>query len=132
MLYLLLSLILIGLLTAIMSKFSQHKNEEVVMPQNGSECATCSGENAKCEQDCMMEAAARDVEYYDDEELDRFCGRASDQYNDEEVEEFAEVLHTMRQEEVAGWCRSLTLRGIHLPDQLKDETVMLIDDMKRQ
>ena len=102
------------------------------MPQNGSECATCSGENAKCEQDCMIEAAIRDVEYYDDEELDRFCGRASDEYNDEEVEEFAEVLHTMRQEEVADWCRSLTLRGIHLPDQLKDETVMLIDDMKRQ
>jgi hypothetical protein len=27
--------------------------------------------------------------------------------------------------EIADWCRSLTLRGINLPDQIKDETFML-------
>ena len=29
------------------------------------------------------------IEYYDDEELDRFRGRPSNQYTDAEVEEFA-------------------------------------------
>ena len=38
---------------------------------------------------------------------------------------FSEVLYTMRHEEIADWCRSLTLRGINLPDQIKDETFML-------
>ena len=127
MLYLLLSLIAIGFLAAVLSKLSGRQDEEIVIPQNSSECATCSGDNAKCEQECMMEAAIKEIEYYDDEELDRFRHRASDQYNDDEVEEFAEVLHTMRQEEIAAWCRSLTLRGINLPNQLKDEVFMLIE-----
>ena len=34
----------------------------------------------------------------------------------------------MRQDEVQAWWRSLTLRGISLPDELKDEVIMLIDD----
>lgn len=74
-----------------------------------------------------MEAATKEIEYYDDEELDRFSGRESSQYTDEEIAEFAEVLYTMRPEEVAGWNRSLILRGINLPDALKDEVIMLMD-----
>lgn len=93
-----------------------------------SSCATCDGTSAKCEQECMMEAATKEIEYFDDEELDKFAGRQSDSYSQEEVEQFCEVLHTMRQDEVQAWCRSLTLRGISLPDELKDEVIMLIDD----
>ena len=76
----------------------------------------------------MMEAATEDIEYFDDEELDDFAGRQSDSYDEQEVEQFSEVLHTMRQDEVQAWCRSLALRGISLPDELKDEVIMLIDD----
>ena len=89
-------------------------------------CGTCRGGHAKCEQDCMLEAATQPVEYYDDEELDTFRGRSSDNYTDSETEQFREVLYTMRPDEVAGWNRSLALRGINVPDQLKDELVMLI------
>lgn len=74
----------------------------------------------------MLEAAVKDVEYYDDEELDVFIGRSSDTYDDEEAEQFRYVLYTMRQEEVAGWCRSLSLRGINIPDQIKDEVTVLL------
>ena len=81
-----------------------------------------------CEQVCMMEAATKDIEYFDDEELDRFKGKPSDQFTDEEANEFAEVLYSMKQEEVKDWNRSLALRGIHLPDQLKDEVIMLISN----
>ncbi len=74
-----------------------------------------------------MEASVKEIEYYDDEELDAFIGRPSDSYTEEEVEKFSEVLYTMKQEDVAGWNRSLLLRGINIPDQLKDELVMLIN-----
>lgn len=47
----------------------------------------------------------------------------ADDYTDEEVEEFSEVLYTMQPEEVAGWNRSLILRGINLPNQIKDEVI---------
>ena len=76
----------------------------------------------------MMEAATKPVEYFDDEELDAFKGRPSNDYSNEEVELFSYVMHTMQPEEVKAWGLSLTLRGIQLPDQLKDEFVMLIEE----
>lgn len=91
----------------------------------GTDCASCSGDNAKCEQECMMEAAVKDVEYFDDEDLDRFAGCASDGYTDDEADEFREVMETMRQDEVKAWNRSLILRNIAMPDQIKDEFILL-------
>lgn len=125
MIYLVLSLVVLCIITAVIGHFSH--NTDACQPSTDS-CATCNGMNGKCEQKLMMEASLKDVEYYDDEELDRYKGRPSDSYTDSEVDEFAEVLHTMRLGDVRGWNRSLVLRGINLPDQLKDEVVMLIED----
>ena len=90
-------------------------------------CGTCNGERERCEQECMMEAATKPVEYYDDEELDSYAGRSSDAYSDDEAEQFREVLMTLLPTDVKGWNRSLILRGINVPDQLKDELVMLLN-----
>lgn len=122
MIYLIISLIVLGIIAAILGLVSHKKGDETPIVE-GVSCNTCNGDNSKCEQECMMEAATKEIEYYDDEELDRFRGRASDEYTDEEVEEFSEVLYTMKPEEVSGWNRSLILRGINLPDQLKDEVI---------
>jgi hypothetical protein len=75
----------------------------------------------------MMEAATREIEYFDDEELDRFKGRQGNQYTDDEAEEFRNVMLTMQQNEVSAWSRSLTLRGIEVPYQVKDELLMLME-----
>lgn len=125
MLVLFLSIIVLGVIVALVSKLRQKPDVSEPPVTVAATCSTCDGSNTKCEQDCMMEAATKDIEYYDDEELDRFRGRPSDSYQDDEVDMFSDVLYTMRQDEVAGWCRSLTLRGINLPNQLKDETFML-------
>jgi len=93
-----------------------------------ADCATCDGTAGKCEQTCMMEAATRDIVYFDDEELDRFKGRSSDSYLGSETEQFAEVLFTLRPSEVKDWLRSLTLRGIQLPDMLKDDAFLMAED----
>lgn len=92
----------------------------------GTDCSTCSGDNDKCEQTCMMEAAVKDIEYFDDEELDRFRHRQSNDYTDDEAEEFREVMETMAQEELKAWNRSLILREVNMPDQVKDEFIMLV------
>ena len=127
MIYLIISLAILGVVCILAEVLSKHKNEnEEKMISTLPTCATCSEEDERCEQVCMMEALLKDIEYYDDEELDVFKGRQSDNYTDNEVEQFAEVLHTMRQDEVRGWNRSLILRGINLPDQLKDEVIMII------
>lgn len=121
MIWLLVALIVVGLIVALASR---HDATPVVQPKG--DCGSCDGSpQAECEQICMMRAATKEVEYYDDEELDAYQGRPADAYTDDEAEQFREVLLTMRQEEVAGWCRSLTLRGIEPPNQIKDEIVLL-------
>ena len=50
-------------------------------------------------------------------------------YSDEEIEEFREVLYTMRTDEVAGWLHSLELRRVNLPDELKDEVLLLVGEL---
>lgn len=107
--------------------FSKDDDEDaVVVP--AADCSTCDGTNVKCEQVCQMEAATKPVEYFDDEELDAFAGRPSDGYSDEEAAQFADVLETLRQNEVRPWNRSLILRGINMPDQIKDEFIALAEE----
>lgn len=91
-------------------------------------CTTCSDYGTQCEAVCMMNAAVSEIIYFEDEELDRFKGKSSDSYTDAETEEFREVLYTMKPEEVPEWNRSLILRGINIPDQIKDELMMLMTE----
>ncbi len=88
----------------------------------------CCGQHAVCEKELLMRAATEPVEYFDDEELDRFRGRSADSYNADEEDEFREVLYTTLTREVADWLRSLQLRGIELPEALRDEALMLAED----
>ncbi len=119
------ALALLAGLAALVSKLTRGSND-AVQPTHG-DCSTCSGEDDRCEQICYMEAATRDIEYYDDEELDRFQHRPSDSYTDEEVQQFADVLYSLRPEDAKGWARSLSLRGINLPDVLKDDLFTLME-----
>lgn len=122
------ALLVLALFAAITTLFTKKKEGEpdVVMPTSG-DCSSCDGTDDKCEQVCMMEAATREIEYYDDEELDRFRGRQSNQYTDEEAEEFANILYTMQPQEAKGWNRSLILREINVPNQIKDELITIIE-----
>jgi len=129
MIYLILALIALGIVAALLSLLSHNKDGEPdVICNEGSSCATCNGDNDKCEQVCMMEAATRDIEYFDDEELDAFRLRPSDAYTDEEVEQFRDVMYSMQPKEVKDWNRSLILRQINVPDQMKDELILLLDE----
>ena len=92
----------------------------------------CCGQHEVCEKESLLAAVSKDIEYYEDEHLDAYRGRESDSYNEEEVEEFQEVLFTMRNDEVAGWIRSLQLRGVALPDELKDDVIMIVDERRSQ
>ncbi len=123
MILLIVALVVLGFVLAL---FYRNDHATVVQPQG--DCATCDGSPAtRCERDCLLEAATREVEYFDDEELDAFRGRNPDSYTDDEAELFRSILTTMRPDEVPAWGRSLTLRGIELPNQVKDEYVMLAE-----
>lgn len=125
MLYLLLGLLMLGLFCAVLGVISRRRGESQEITVGKGDCVSCSGDNAMCEQECTLKAAVSPIEYFDDEELDDYKGRPSDSYSDDEEAQFAEVLETLRPEDVKPWGRSLTLRGINLPDGIKDEYIML-------
>lgn len=90
----------------------------------------CCGQHQICEKESLLAAVSKQIEYYDDEELDRFKGRPSDGYSEKEIEEFRDILYSMQEVDVAGWSRSLQLRGIELPDELKDELFLIVGERR--
>ncbi len=91
----------------------------------------CCGQHEVCEKESMLAALSKQIEYYNDEELDRFRGRSAEAYSSDEIEEFREILYTMRSDEVAGWVRSLQLRGVEVPNELKDEVLMIVGERRQ-
>lgn len=90
----------------------------------------CCGQHSTCEKDSLLAAVSKKIEYYDDEDLDQFIGRSSDSYTIQEADLFRDILYTTQEIEVAGWVRSLQLRGINLPDELKDEVFLIIGERR--
>ncbi len=82
--------------------------------------------------DCMTPIIKQDIDYYDDEELDAYKGKASDQYTDDETEEFRNVFYTMQEEDVPGWVKSLQQRELEIPDSLKDEVLLVLREIRKK
>lgn len=90
----------------------------------------CCGMHISCEKDSLLTSLSTDIVYYDDEELDRFAGRDASLYTDTEIEEFREVLLSLLPDDIAGWGRSIQLRGITLPGAIRDELFMIISEAR--
>lgn len=91
------------------------------------ESEECCGMHLTCEKDTLSPFSS-EVEYYDDEELDRFRGKGAKEYTLEEIEEIREVFETLRQEDIPGWARSITQRGIELPEEIREELLFLVNE----
>lgn len=100
--------------------------EKVAASDSSSECC---GMHIVCEKQSLM-PVDDEIIYYDDEELDRYKGRGQNEYSPEETEEFRDVLLTLLPEDVAGWSRSITLRGIELPADVREELLMIVAEQR--
>ena len=103
--------------------------EQAQQPEPEIPAGECCGKHAVCEKQKLAEARLRSAQYFDDEDLDRFKGRSSDNYTDQEVEEFRYVLYTMQQDEVREWMECLQARDIEIPDELKEECFSMMNEM---
>ena len=72
----------------------------------------CCGQHLVCEKESLLAGVSKDIEYYEDEELDAYRGMKPDEYTDEQIDQFRDVLYTLRPEEIGGWARSIQLRKI--------------------
>ena len=73
---------------------------------------------------------SKSIEYYDDEELDRLKTKDSQDYTENDVEEFREIFYTLEETDIAGWVRSLQLRQIELPDEIKEEVLLVMRERR--
>lgn len=92
----------------------------------------CCGMHITCEKDSLLASVSETIDYFDDEELDRYRGRSADNYSDAEIEEFRDVLLTLLPDDIAPWARSLQLRGINLPTAVRDELLLIVSEARTQ
>jgi hypothetical protein len=85
-----------------------------------------------CEKDSLLADVSDKIDYFDDEELDRYAGRGADSYNDDEIEEFRDVLLTLLPTDIAPWARSIQLRGITLPTAVREELLMIVAEARME
>ena len=103
------------------------------IPDNPADADTpCCGMHITCEKDSLLAGAGSEIEYFDDEELDRFSGRNPDDYTDSEIDEFRDVLLTLIPADIAPWARSIQLRGIELPSTVRDELLLIVSEARRE
>ena len=93
MIYIILSLVALGVIAAILGYFRNKKLERMLergeiseIPEPKEIPEECCGQHETCERDSLLAAVSKQIEYYDDEELDRFKGVEPDAYEDADVE----------------------------------------------
>lgn len=89
----------------------------------------CCGAHLVCERETLLQTNA-EIIYYDDEELDSLAGISPEEYTEEQHDAIADVFHTLQEKDVPGWCRSLQLRHIELPLDLREEALLIVRERR--
>ena len=90
----------------------------------------CCGEHLVCERETLLQTNAK-VEYYDDEELDALSGIPAEDYTEEQYQMIREVFNTLQTKDVPGWVRSIQLRNIQLPLDIREEALLIVIERRK-
>lgn len=90
----------------------------------------CCGEHLVCERETLLQTNAK-VEYYDDEELDTLSGIPAEEYTQEQYQMIREVFDTLKAKDVPGWVRSIQLRNIQLPLDIREEALLIVVERRK-
>lgn len=105
----------------LLNKFYRNRPVAADHHDHESDGSVCCGRHANCSK-----GLDKDNLYFDDEELDRHKGRNGNDYTDEEIEEFRNILYTMQAGEVEEWAGCLQTRGIEIPPVIKEEILLML------
>ena len=91
--YIVIGIIVLGVVAAIAGYFRNRKLQKMLERGEISEIPEaqelvtdeCCGQHETCERDSLLAAVSKKIEYYDDEELDRFRGVEADAYDEDAV-----------------------------------------------
>jgi len=120
--------VLVGLLT-LAAVHIRRVNRETpeVEPQTIPD--DCCGAHAVCERDSLL-SKTEEIFYFDDEELDALAGISAEDYTEEQHKMLEDVFFTLREQDVAGWIRSVQLRNIDLPDDIREQALLIVSERR--
>jgi hypothetical protein len=101
-----------------------------VATEQRSEDDGCCGEHLVCERETLLQTNAK-VEYYDDEELDTLIGVPAEEYTKEQYQMIRDVFDTLQAKDVPGWVRSIQLRNIQLPLDIREEALLIVVERRK-
>lgn len=118
-----LSLILVLLVAGffILNKLYRNRSVADEHHTHDTDDGVCCGKHTNCSKGYDNSNL-----YFDDEELDAFKGKAQEDYTDADIEEFRQILYTMKSEEIDTWVHCLQTRGIEIPQVVKDEILLIL------
>ncbi len=131
-LYILLALIVAGTVLRLLHRADTVTENDSSQATADTEQEECCGMHITCERDSLLSAVSTDIEYFDDDELDRFKGTDPQAYTPAQIEEFRDILLTLLPDDIAPWARSLQLRGIELPASVRDELLLIVAETRQQ
>ena len=105
-------------------------NNEVVQSQQATS-DECCGQHLVCEKETLLQTNAV-PEYYDDEELDALAGISPDAYTQQQHDAIRAVFDTLKESDVPGWCRSIQLRNIALPQDIREEALLICRERRQK
>ncbi len=134
-LILLAILVLGGAIVWIIDRLFYHKQDAALTAdETGQEAVTakqgCTDESCGIRSICPSEqilagVCRQEATYYDDEELDAFAGRGENDYTDQEMEQWRDVLYTLQPADLLGWGQSIKHRGLTMPAAIREEFLQL-------
>jgi len=89
----------------------------------------CCGAHSVCDEDTLLSSSNRIV-YYDDEELDSLAGVSPDGFSNEQLKALSDVFYSLKENDTAGWLRSLHLRNIELPAELREQALLIVAERR--
>ena len=133
-LFVVLGIIILVVFEVRARKLQKNNSEQTITDSESSDNQNndegCCGEHLVCERETLLQTNAK-IEYYDDEELDQLIGIAAEDYSDEQYQMIREVFNTLQAKDVPGWVRSIQLRNIQLPLDIREEALLIVVERRK-
>ena len=127
--WVLIILLIAGAAVLMLFTYLNRKKKQEEVEVNYEMNEECCGAHEVCDKDSLLSPDC-EIVYYDDEELDELARLNPLDYTKTQRNQLSEVFYTLKESDVAGWLRSLQLRSIALPDEIKEQALMIVRERR--
>lgn len=130
----LIAFIVLALFILVVYEVREHGKKGVAQQEQAPatvDDGECCGQHLVCERESLLQSNAQ-IEYYDDEDLDALAGIDPAAYTEAQQHAVREVFDTLQEKDIAGWVRSLQLRNIALPEDIREEALLIVRERRER